>query len=197
MFHPVHHDTYGFSHCGDCTDCCDGSRFLFLPLVLDDFVEVADYFPILFALIDGEWRALLLLSDGRGTCPYLECGLCKIYNYRPPGCRIYPLSPLGDQIMIDQDCPAVIKGDNLLKSGKIEGEFFHSRWENFPQKLLQTRAFLKRISSDLRFLMEVKNIRLHLWREAQDDVYGRTHLKSLKNLSNYSLSFEKESLNLK
>ncbi len=49
----------------------------------------------------------LYLKNKNGKCIFLENGLCKIYPFRPEGCKFYPFiyDPLEDRIMKDDDCP--------------------------------------------------------------------------------------------
>jgi hypothetical protein len=42
-----------------------------------------------------------------GSCVFLEKGECKIYSFRPKGCRLYPLiyDQSKNRVIIDQACP--------------------------------------------------------------------------------------------
>lgn len=132
-----------FSGCGDCSRCCDGSQFLLMPLVLDDFEAVHHHFPILFGEIEQQMRAVMFISDGAQPCRYLQQGRCAIHATRPPGCRSYPLSPLDGNIMVDTDCPAVGEdGLSLCDSEGIDDAFKTERLDHFPEKFEATQQFI-------------------------------------------------------
>mgnify|MGYP000132521352 CR=1 FL=1 len=55
---------------------------------------------------DGFYR----LRNIDGHCIFLniETGKCKIYSYRPIGCRVYPvIYDLNKGFILDTDCPAI------------------------------------------------------------------------------------------
>ncbi len=110
-FVPVKGRRFGFSGCAGCeAHCCDGRRgIVFSQIVLEDFEAVYRHFPILFIFGNlGFAKPVILLTNGRDFCPYLEDFRCTIYEERPSICRSYPLSPqIDNQLYIDQDCPAV------------------------------------------------------------------------------------------
>lgn len=71
----------------------DIKRILKLGYRVSDFAERAHH----------EWR----LRNVYGRCFFLEDSRCKIYRYRPYGCRLYPL--VYDwgrhRIILDKSCP--------------------------------------------------------------------------------------------
>lgn len=86
-----------------CSLCChktsmlltylDANRIVKLDYEINDFAEKKD----------GYWQ----LKNVNGRCFFLNGGLCRIYKYRPYGCRLYPLTfNLGTgKTMLDELCP--------------------------------------------------------------------------------------------
>lgn len=182
--------TLYFSGCSGCTySCCDGSRFAFLPLILEDFEEVYPYFPIVFAVIERDLRALILLSDSTGKCHYFNGQSCVLYDKRPPGCRLYPLTPFYDQILIDSSCPALTHEPStpLVSSGTIHADFYHHRLEGFEMKRQATAAYLSKLQTDLNSLGEFRGIELFRYTGDIDDPYIQMHRKSLELFKTFQL----------
>jgi Fe-S-cluster containining protein len=52
---------------------------------------------------------VMYLRNVNGHCVFLDpdTGRCKIYPWRPEGCRLYPLvyDPENDEVIVDPDCP--------------------------------------------------------------------------------------------
>lgn len=75
-----------------------------------------------FSYFDGNyWR----LKNSEGKCYFLSTdGRCRIYNYRPKGCRVYPIiiveSEEGIKCVVDNYCPLaeMITLDELNKGCK-------------------------------------------------------------------------------
>jgi len=90
-----------FSSCDNCVrDCCSAPMVMLAPLILDDFQYVYKNFPIQFAYINNELKALMIINKGEGSCKYYKNNRCTIYNERPPACRMYPVSPYFDEFFI-------------------------------------------------------------------------------------------------
>ena len=172
-----------FSSCENCTACCDGSRFSLAPLIIDDFEDVYEYFPILFGYIDGNLKALIIMQDNQ-KCAYLENGKCSIYEARPPACKMYPLSPLYEKIYIDSECKAINDEccSTITQNGFFSSSFYHKRVENFVDKLENTNKFLDSIKDDLDFRLSVSGIELFKYSGDMQDKYIDLHKKSLAKL---------------
>lgn len=172
-----------FSHCQGCqTSCCDGSRFIFAPLILEDFVDVYRYFPIFFAKLYDEWRILMLFSQ-EGACRYYTNGECSIYSHRPPSCRLYPLSPYFDEIFVDRGCGAVNThqhGNVLVSGGSINPAFYHERLDNFPAKRQRTISYLAAIAPFLVPYTTFQGIMIYRYEGGDHDPYIRMHHASLE-----------------
>ena len=122
---------------------------MFIPLILDDFRFVYKFFPIVFTKISNELRAVILL--GENGCRYLQNGVCTIYDDRPPSCRIYPLTPYFDKIMIDDNCPSVGDvGEFLADETEISQKNRSERLVEFGDKYAKTVEFLDSIQNDLK-----------------------------------------------
>ena len=89
-----------------CALCCYNTE---MPLTEDDMrrLEALGYRREEFAVKgpDGVWR----LRNVDGHCFFLDprTGACKVYPYRPQGCRLYPLvyDPDSDAVIVDPECP--------------------------------------------------------------------------------------------
>ncbi|MFP4486746.1 MAG: YkgJ family cysteine cluster protein [Campylobacterales bacterium] len=171
-----------FSKCGECVACCDGSKFLLIPLVLDDFADVYRFFPILFGVLDSKIRAFILLSDGHSTCPYLSKNGCEIYEHRPPGCRIYPFSPYFDDIVFDDQCDALGSGDIVAKDGFIDARFYHRRLEGFKEKFEKSLEYYKSLEDNLIEHTKVQDFTLYKYTKKPHDDYLLMHHRSLQAL---------------
>jgi len=149
-----------FKGCGDCSKCCEGKFFL-APLILEDFEKVKPYFEIRAIILD-EIIPVMLLTDGYNSCKYLENGKCKIYENRPPACKIYPFSPYYDDIFIDLECDAISFEGERLPSNKKEffkSNFFDERMIDFKEKREKTLEYMKK--QKLIFDKEIKGIKLY------------------------------------
>lgn len=174
-----------FSGCAGCQNsCCDGSRFIFLPLILDDFEEVYSYFPIVFTLIQEEWRALILMANENSSCHYYQDGYCTIYEHRPPGCRIYPINPYYNDILIDTSCHAVNTKEGLFLASKeeINSSFYHKRLDNFEIKRQRSEDYLKQLQEGFELIGEIAEMKLYQYSGEENDHYITMHRKSLKML---------------
>jgi len=82
-----------------------------------------------------EKRGFIFLRNINGHCFFLNPATmkCKVYDYRPTGCKFYPIiySIRGGKCVVDEDCPmshAVTKEDIEKNRKKIE---------NFVRKLIR------------------------------------------------------------
>lgn len=178
-------DQLYFSSCEGCTlSCCDGSRFLFAPLILEDFEEVYPYFPIVFGQINDEWRTLILFTLGSGGCRYHKEGKCEIYDSRPPACRIYPLSPYYEDILVDTSCHAIRTegGEFLASNGALSSSFYHKRLEGFEAKRQATQGYLKTLEAGFKPLGVIGGMRVFRYSGEEDSHYLRMHYDSLRLL---------------
>ena len=86
-----------------CFRCCLNTE---MPLTEDDIARIEslgysrDYFVV---IKDGVPR----LRNVNGRCVFLnDDGLCRIYEHRPIGCRLYPIIQVDDYCMPDYEyCP--------------------------------------------------------------------------------------------
>ena len=131
-----------FNNCRDCNKCC--YEKIFAPLILDDFERVYKYFPI-FIVEVGYLRPVMIISDGKNPCRYLEKGKCSIYENRPPACKIYPFSPWYDKILIDLSCPGIgVEGELLPLDNFKDSKFYDKRFENIETKIIKTQEWLSK-----------------------------------------------------
>ena len=178
-------DRLNFSSCEGCrSSCCDGARFLFAPLILEDFEEVYRHFPIVFGNIVDEWRALLLFSVKDGPCRYYKEGACEIYAHRPPACRLYPLTPFYEDVLIDTSCHAISseQGKFLASKEQISSDFYHKRLEGFEVKLQETQAYLNALGESFEPLSMIGGIAVCGYRGEKDDEFLQMHRSSLELL---------------
>ena len=180
-----------FNSCSTCSgNCCDGrNKFSLSPLILKDFKEVYENFAIVFTWEYGDLRAFMILNDGKGYCKYIDekTGGCTIYDKRSPACKLYPISPYFDNIMVDTACEAVNVefGTQIYKDGKVSDKFYHKRLNNFTKKLKETTDFLKTINNkdDFELVTNISGVDLYKYnKENSDNKFIQMHLKSLKHL---------------
>ena len=168
---------YYFAGCEGCeVNCCE--RFKFIPLILEDFKEVYQFFPIFFSFFDNEIIPIIELGEDR--CRYFKNNRCEIYEFRPPGCKTYPIIPYFDEILVDISCPAVGNdGEFLVSKEKINPKFFHKRIENLTKKRENTLNLTNSIKDDLVFF---KNnvLDLYIYPKKTDNEYLKLHQKSIK-----------------
>ncbi len=89
-----------------CAKCCYNTE---MPLTSRDIERLkklgyrVEYFAIKTS--DGVWR----LRNIDGHCVFLDTktGACRVYPYRPEGCRLYPLvyDVDNDSVAVDSECP--------------------------------------------------------------------------------------------
>jgi len=173
-----------FKSCEGCeTPCCDGKRFYFIPLILEDFVEVYKNFAIVFTQINSQWRMLMILSKDSNGCAYFKEGKCSIYSERPPGCYLYPLTPYYEDILIDMACPAInenAEGDFFANQKTINSDFYHKRLENFNDKRLKSEDYLQSLNQEFESLGFVNGIEVFGYAGSRSDSYLQMHRESLR-----------------
>ena len=181
-----------FSSCHECqSSCCNGSRFMLAPLILNDLQDVYERFLIAFAYIDEKLRMVMLISNRKKPCIYYQEGLCTIYESRPPACVLYPFTPFYDELLIDTACDAVGSEGFLLQADEREGtqqihpSFFHQRVENFFDKLKATERFLEGLDSSFEPILELDGVTLmHYVGTYRDDAI-KMHHDSMKHLDRW------------
>jgi len=98
-----------------------------MELTLDDIKRIEslgfnrEYFTVVYD--DGIPR----LRNIDGACVFLDrsSGLCKIYGYRPYGCRIYPvIYDFNRGFIIDRICPA----RNTIDEREFHGRVYSLKW---------------------------------------------------------------------
>jgi len=170
-----------FNNCKDCDECCK-NKYL-APLVLDDFEKVYKYFPIIFAKLDF-YKPVIMISSKNG-CPYLENGLCTIYENRPPACKLYPYSPWYDKLLLDIACKGVgIEGDYLPLNFEDfkKSKFFEKRVEDIDLKIKKTREWLR--ENKIEFFTNFKGVKLYKL-TTFNDKYAQMVKKSQIHLEKY------------
>ncbi len=101
-----------------CGKCCYNTEMI---LTVEDLYRIIDlgYSLREFAV---ESKGFIRLRNIDGHCVFLDpkTNKCMIYEYRPIGCRLYPLiyDPDRRRVLIDRFCPKAysINKDLLLKS---------------------------------------------------------------------------------
>jgi hypothetical protein len=182
-----------FSGCSTCEGmCCNGAKgFAASPLILEDFEEVYKHFPILFSINDGELVVYVLLNDGKGHCRYYVDKQCSIYEHRTPACKLYPVSPYFEHILVDTACPSISQdgGKVICKDGKLSDDFYTKRLENFFAKREATREFLESIKHDEHFsyVGEILGLPLFAYVGSSENPYIQMHQASLQHLEHYAL----------
>lgn len=179
-----------FNGCSTCLGmCCNGAKgFAASPLILEDFEEVYKNFPIVFSVSGEELGVYVLLNDGKGHCKYYIDQKCSIYEHRTPACKLYPVSPYFEHILVDTECPGVSlekRGKLLCQSGVLQSDFHTKRLENFVQKRDATRKFLKSLQKEEAFCYvgEVLGLPLFTYTHASENPYIKMHQASLAHLS--------------
>jgi len=119
------------------------------------------------------------MSGKEKRCPYLENEKCSIYENSPPTCRLYPLSPYYDDILINTSCKAVgLVGDTISENGKCTDEFYHERLDNFSSKLQEKKEYISQRESELEEIDEISGIKLFNYVGQMQDKYQEMIAKS-------------------
>ncbi|SKB74584.1 YkgJ family cysteine cluster protein [Malaciobacter marinus] len=193
-FERIENETLFFSSCETCeAHCCDGERgILYTQILLEDFEKVYENFPIVFMYGElGYLKPVILLTNGKEFCRYLENNLCTIYEKRPSTCRNYPLSAhLDNSIYVDKNCPAITnEGTIIVKDGKINKEFNNYSFSDYQIRYINTHFCFHEInnSDNLTKAITLNGIDFYKFVKDFDDKYVSMHLKSLKNIDEYYL----------
>ena len=183
--------SFTFSSCEGCpAKCCDGREgTIFSQLTLEDFEVVSKNFPILFTFGDlGYLKAVILFSDGKSFCPYIQDHKCTIYEERPSICRVYPLSPsIDNKIYIDDNCPAINQnvGKQIVENGIVTSNFTYPTLNNYQDKYIETHFELEKINdiNDFTSVISINNITFYKYTGQVKNKYINYHISSLKNNS--------------
>lgn len=105
--------------CIRCGQCCKNTEMI---LLREDIERIASLgFKIEDFVVYSRGFARLRNVDGR--CVFLDpkTKLCRIYDWRPKGCRLYPIvyvvKNYSEEITVDADCPqAYTVDDNDIRS---------------------------------------------------------------------------------
>jgi len=184
--------TYKFSSCDICdAKCCSGSNgTIFNQVILDDFFELHNNFPIVFLLGDlGFLKPVVLFTNGKDYCKYLENNRCIIYENRPSVCKIYPLSPhLTNDAYIDLSCPAVgDEGEFIVKEGVVQDGFKDEILKDYKDKYINMHLYFEKFNKkeNLEFFTKINEHSFYKFKEDLGDEYLKIHLSSLKNFDSY------------
>lgn len=87
----------------NCALCCHETRMCLTQLDINRIVKLGYSVKDFAERFGGTWR----LKNIYGRCFFLDGSMCRIYRFRPYGCRLYPLTYSRDEhkIMLDDLCP--------------------------------------------------------------------------------------------
>ncbi len=109
----------------------------------------------------GYLKAIILLSDGKSLCPYIENFKCTIYENRPTVCKAYPLSTNIDNIVYyDLNCPGISEmGTNIVKNGKISPSFDSYIFDDYQTRYINTHKKLEEFNNfdDFELVTSINN----------------------------------------
>lgn len=174
-----------FSGCSTCEgNCCNGAKgFSLSPLILEDFEEVYKNFAIIFSIQEKKLKAYVLLNNGKEHCKYYIDNKCSIYEQRTPACKLYPISPYFENILIDTECPSINMefGESICSEGKLNDKFFTKRLLNFNDKLKESFDFYDSIYyiNDFKFIGHISGMPFLKYNKSSDNKYIKMHLESL------------------
>mgnify|MGYP000748202500 CR=1 FL=1 len=188
-FDKLNNASYAFSSCNNCEAlCCDGSKeILFGQILLEDFAQVAEFFPILFTLSSqGYARPVVLLTNGKDFCKYIQDFKCTIYENRPSVCRVYPISPhVDNETYIDTACPAVSSTSvKPVDNTNIHKQFDNPILENYPDKYSKTVVHFHKYNKkeNLDLVIIINGIKFYKFNKSYNSKYLKLHQKSLEHL---------------
>ena len=176
---------FKFKGCDKCEGiCCNGARgFALSPLILEDFEDVYKNFAIVFSISNRKLKPYVVLNNGTSYCKYYINNKCSIYEKRPPACKLYPLSPYFDNILVDIECPSINteNGEQLSLGGKVLSSFHTKRLSNFNQKLQESILFYDSIYNinDFKFIGNILGMPLLKYTKESENKYIKMHLDSL------------------
>lgn len=180
------HDLY-FNGCSSCDgNCCNGAKgFAIAPLILEDFKEVYKNFKIVFGLNENQVGAYVVLNDGKSHCKYYQDSRCSIYEQRTPACKLYPISPYFENILVDTECPSINSefGEPICIDKQLNQKFYTDRLKNFNEKLLKTYEFYNSINDATNFeqIGEISGLPIFKYIKRSSNPYIQMHLESLDN----------------
>ena len=182
-----------FSSCDNCqARCCDGKEgSVYAQIILSDFEKTYKYFPILFLFGElGYLKPVILLSDGKNHCPYIENYKCIIYENRPTICKVYPLSAnLDNLVYFDNLCPAITDiGMPMVENNQINKNFHSEILDDYQDKYIKTHEMFAPFNKkeDFEEVTIINNEKFYKYIGKQKNHYLELHLKSLINLKNYN-----------
>lgn len=192
QFTNTQNKTYTFSSCIKCeAKCCDGRKgTIFSQILLEDFIECYENYPILFIFGElGYVKPVIILTNGKSFCKYLQDFKCEIYNNRSSICKAYPLSSnIDDNIYIDENCPAV---NNYLEKNKIivsnnivTNEFKVTTLSNYQEKYINTHFELEKFNKkeNFKIALIINGIKFYKYIRHEDNKYIKMHQNSLIHL---------------
>jgi len=189
-FEKLNKKSYSFSSCDNCeAECCDGSKnILYSQIVLEDFEKIVKYFPILFTIGNrGYLRPVVLLTNGKDFCKYINNFKCSIYENRPSICRIYPFSPcLDDEVYIDNSCPAVTFEDKeRVDNIKIIEKFKNPILTDYTNKYIETFSEFKQYNTEenIELAVVINSEKFYKFNKDFNNPYVKLHLQSLLHLN--------------
>ncbi|MEM1507930.1 MAG: YkgJ family cysteine cluster protein [Candidatus Bathyarchaeia archaeon] len=101
----------------NCALCCHETRMCLTHLDINRIIKLGYSTRDFAERLEGNWK----LKNVNGKCFFLEGSKCKIYKFRPYGCRLYPLIYSQDErrITLDDLCPYKnefsVKAEDLRK----------------------------------------------------------------------------------
>lgn len=188
--------SYSFSSCETCgAACCDGSKdILFAQILLSDFERVSKNFPILFTIgSKGYARPVVLLTNGKDFCKYINNFKCSIYEDRPSICRTYPVSAnIDDEVYIDTSCPAVSTlndkpSDNKNIYKQFNNPILKEYGDKYSETLFHFYKYNKKENFDLVFI--INEVKFYKFNNTFDSKYLELHQKSLQHLNDEYFRF--------
>jgi Fe-S-cluster containining protein len=185
---------FTFGDCANCeAKCCNGKHgTLFSQIILSEFEKVYKNFPILFIFGDLNFiKPVVLLTNGKEFCPYLEDYKCSIYENRPTVCKTYPLSPnLDNKIYIDTLCPEVDKKSiSIVKDNTINSGFDNDIFYNYQNKYIETHFTFEKFNKKyFKIFLTINNIDFFTYTGPLESKYMKMHIKSLENYQFFNLN---------
>ncbi len=191
-FKKIENETIYFSSCENCeSQCCSGKMgSLYAQIILEDFKECSQYFPIVFMLGElGYLKPVILLSNGDDFCKYLKNFNCTIYEKRPSICKNYPLSAnLDNHIYLDINCPALgQEGKVVFKNGILNKNFNSYKFEEYQKNYIKTHLNFANYNKKENLIKAItlKGIDFYRFKKDFNNNFIKLHLQSLENLNNY------------
>lgn len=188
--------SFSFSSCNICdAACCDGTKnILYSQIILKDFKEISDNFPILFIFGEmGFLKPVFILTNGKKFCKYIKKSRCTIYENRPSICRVYPLSAnIDDEVYIDCSCPAISNGNREnIDNKEIIKEFDNHILKNYQDKYIDTHLQFDKYNrkDNIDLALIINGVKFYKINKNFDDEYLKIHHKSLKHLNDKYFKF--------